>query len=240
MAESSRTPLTDVSELDLAGRIEAVREKITAACRRAGRRATDVTLVAVTKTVEADRVIQACGAGLEDFGENRIQEAVPKIEAIRAAIEPPPRFHLIGHLQTNKVAAALSNFSLIHSVDSEKLLRRLAARAPVAGQQPVRILLQVNVSGEASKFGIAPSGLRGLLETAGELPDIRVEGLMTVPPRVDHPDRARPFFANLRRLAEDNGLSALSMGMTEDYEVAVEEGATYVRVGRAIFGEREV
>ncbi|MFQ5380943.1 MAG: YggS family pyridoxal phosphate-dependent enzyme [Dehalococcoidia bacterium] len=238
MAESARAALTKMRDHELEARIGQVREKMAEACGRSGRQPSDVTLVAVTKTVPAERVLQAVRCGLSDFGENRIQEAVPKIETVTATAETRPRFHLIGHLQTNKVAAALSSFTMIHSVDSERLLRRIANRA-APDLPPVRLLIQVNVAGEESKFGITPSELPSLLEVARDLSAITVEGLMTVPPRVDQPDQVRPFFAALRRLAAENGLRELSMGMTEDYEVAVEEGATYVRVGRAIFGERE-
>jgi hypothetical protein len=221
----------------IAGRIEAIRARIRAACERASRDPATVTLVAVSKTQPASAVIEAWRAGCVDFGENRVQEAVPKIAEVRqllGAESAPPIFHLIGHLQTNKAGVAIRNFSLLHSIDSERLL--LAVAVPAAA--PVRILLEVNVSGEASKFGLAPADLSALAALARKLPNVELEGLMTVAPVVRSPEEARPVFRQLRTLAQGLGVSTLSMGMTEDFEVAIEEGATLVRIGRAIFGER--
>jgi pyridoxal phosphate enzyme (YggS family) len=144
------------------------------------------------------------------------------------------RWHLIGHLQTNKARAALGTFAILHAVDSERLLRAIAA----AASAPVRIMIEVNVAEEPSKFGVAPGEVASLLKVAAGLPRIDVRGLMTVAPHVDDAELVRPVFRGLRELAEANGLRELSMGMTNDYEVAIEEGATFVRVGRAIFGER--
>ena len=221
----------------IAPRLAVVRGRIAAACERAGRDPASVTLIGVSKTHSAQAVVEAYGEGLRDFGENRVQEAVPKIDEVRRLLggSPMPSFHLIGHLQTNKVRAALGAFSLIQSVDSIRLLDAIAANA--AG--PVRVLIEVNVAGEASKFGVAPGDLPALLAHARSLDAIKVEGLMTVAPPASDPDEVRPVFQQLRALAHGAGLSTLSMGMSDDFEVAIEEGATHVRIGRAIFGERQ-
>lgn len=219
-------------------RIESVVENIEAAAARVGRDWSQVNLIGVSKTVPANAVVEAWICGITDFGENRLQEAVTKIPEVRSAVGDGPKFHLIGHLQGNKVAAALSHFSMIHSVDSLRLLRRIADRADTEAE-PLQLMLQVNVSGEATKFGMTPGEVPILLDEARETKAIAVTGLMTVPPRVTDPELVRPYFFKLRELGEKHGLRDLSMGMTEDYEVAVEEGATHVRVGRAIFGERE-
>jgi len=221
----------------IASRIEAIRARISSACEHAGRDPASVTLVAVSKTQPASAVVEAWHAGIVDFGENRVQEAVPKIAEVREQLgagPTGPSFHLIGHLQTNKAGLAVRNFSLLHSIDSERLLLAVA----VPATDPVRILLEVNVSGEASKFGVSPADLPALTALARKLPNLQLEGLMTVAPVVETPEEARPVFRELRALAQRLGLSTLSMGMTEDFEVAIEEGATHVRIGRAIFGER--
>ncbi len=221
----------------IAGRVEAIRARISAACERGGRDPESVTLVAVSKTQPALAIVEAFHAGITDFGENRVQEAVPKLAAVREMLgtgPPEPLFHLIGHLQTNKAGVAVRNFSLLHSIDSERLLVAVA----IPATDRVRILLEVNVSGEASKFGVSPADLPALAALARKLPNLQLEGLMTVAPVVASPEAARPVFRELRTLAQRLGLSTLSMGMTEDFEVAIEEGATHVRIGRAIFGER--
>jgi pyridoxal phosphate enzyme (YggS family) len=217
----------------VAGRIAAVRVRIALACERVGRDPSTVTLIGVSKTWPAEAVIRAYDAGLRDFGENRVQEALPKIATL-ADRGFEPAWHLVGHLQTNKVRAAVGAFAILQAIDSERLLEAISMASP----RPVRIMIEVNVSGEETKFGVAPAGLPGILATAAGLPNIVVEGLMTVPPRSASPGEARPVFGELRRLAETSGLPALSMGMTDDYEIAIEEGATHVRIGRAIFGER--
>jgi hypothetical protein len=221
----------------IAGRTEAVRARIVAACERSGRDPAEVTLVAVSKTHPATDVVAAFEAGLTDFGENRVQEGVAKFAEVAqllggrySGLVP----HLIGHLQTNKVRAALGSFAILHAVDSERLLRAIDAAATTA----VRVFIEVNVSGEPTKFGVVPGALRALVETASGLPRIRLEGLMTVAPLSADPEQVRPIFRALRSLAVEHGLLSLSMGMTDDFEVAIEEGATHVRVGRAIFGER--
>jgi pyridoxal phosphate enzyme (YggS family) len=214
----------------------AVRDRIARACDRAQRDPASVTLIAVTKGQPAEAILAALAAGATDFGENRVQEALAKQHDLAStAVARDARFHLIGHLQTNKVRDAVGRFAILHAVDSERLLRSLAATG-----SPVACMLQVNVADDAAKFGIAASGLPALLAVAASLPSVTVLGLMTVPPRADEPAQARPHFRALRRFADAHNLSALSMGMTGDFEVAIEEGATHVRVGRAIFGERPV
>ncbi len=219
--------------MSIAERLAAVRARIDAACRRAGRSPSDVTLVGVTKSFPAEAVAEAVAAGLEDCGENRVQEAAAKIATL-AALGIRPRWHLIGHLQTNKVQTALGLFAILHSVDSLRLARELSSRAT----HPVPILLEVNVSQEASKFGFSVGDLPDAVSAISALPHLDVRGLMTVAPLSHDPEAARPFFRQLRELRDAVGLRELSMGMTDDFEVAIEEGATMVRVGRAIFGER--
>lgn len=222
------TATTTISE-----RLSAVRARIAAACERAERDPADVTLVAVTKTHPIEVVSEAVEAGLTDLGENRAQEFVPKAEAA-AAIGLSPRWHFIGHLQRNKVRQVLPHAVVLHSVDSERLIAEIERRAT----RPLACYLEVNVSGEASKAGIAPDALPSLLRAASEATNVELAGLMTVAPRVDDPEQVRPVFQRLRELAQSHGLAGLSMGMTDDYAVAIEEGATVVRVGRAIFGDR--
>ncbi|MDE3095178.1 MAG: YggS family pyridoxal phosphate-dependent enzyme [Chloroflexota bacterium] len=217
----------------LAARIAAVRARIEAACARAGRDPGAVTLVGVSKTHSAATIAAAHAAGLRDFGENRVQEAGPKIESLRAA-GVSPVWHLVGHLQTNKVRAALGLFAILHGVDSERLAAAISRAAP----RPVRVFLQVNVAEEASKHGADPAAAPALAERIARLPNVDLAGLMTVAPRADNPEDVRPVFQRLRMLRDALGLRDLSMGMTDDFEVAVEERATLVRVGRAIFGER--
>jgi len=217
----------------IADRIARVRARIASAAERAGRDPSEVTLIGVSKTHGVDAVASAFGAGLRDFGENRVQEAAPKIAAVRAQ-GVAAEWHLVGHLQTNKVRAALECFDILHSVDSERLAVAVSRAAP----RPIRILIEVNVAGEASKHGVAPAEAAPLAERIGALANLDVLGLMTVAPNADDPEDVRPVFRELRRLGDAIGLRELSMGMTDDYEVAVEEGATLVRVGRAIFGPR--
>lgn len=217
-------------------RLAEVRERIAAAAERSGRNATDITLVAVSKTHPSEVVIEAGRAGLADFGENRVQEAVAKAADV-SALAPGhfrPTWHLVGHLQTNKVRAALSTFAILHSVDSERLLRAVSG----AATSPVRIMIEVNVAAEPQKYGVSVAELPALLETARGLPNLELMGLMTVAPHVADGEETRRVFRTLSRLARDHQLAALSMGMTDDFEVAIEEGATHVRIGRALFGDR--
>lgn len=208
-----------------------MRRRIARAAERSGRPADAVTLIAVSKTWPAGAVREVLAAGVTDFGENRVQEGVAK--AVELAGEPI-RWHLIGHLQTNKVKAAVETFAILHSVDSERLLRAISA----AASAPVPVMIEVNVAAEPTKDGVPSAEVTPLLRVAGALPNVDVRGLMTVAPHVEDAELVRPVFRQLRQLAQANGLRDLSMGMTNDYEVAIEEGATCVRVGRAIFGER--
>lgn len=214
-------------------RLADVRERIQQACDAAGRDSAGVTLVGVCKTFPPDIVAGAVRAGLQHLGENRVQEGHQKAEAL-AALGLRPTWHLVGHLQTNKVARALRHFHVIHSVDSARLLEAIDRAA--AG--PVQVFLQVNVAGEDTKSGVAPGELPALVDAARETPNVELAGLMTIAPIVDDLHDARPCFAELRRLAEQHGLSQLSMGMSNDYAAAIAEGATHVRIGRAIFGDR--
>jgi pyridoxal phosphate enzyme (YggS family) len=195
--------------------------------------------VAVSKGVPVEAVRDAARAGQTLFGENRVQEALPKIEAAGPAV----RWHLVGHLQKNKAKAAVGTFELIHSVDGAEVAREVDARAEAKGIVQA-VLVQVNLAGEATKHGTAESALPPLLDAVAALPHLELRGLMTIPPPVDDAEASRPWFRRLRELRDRAAarlarpLPELSMGMTDDFEVAVEEGATLVRVGRAIFGER--
>jgi pyridoxal phosphate enzyme (YggS family) len=205
---------------DLAAKIDAICRRIPAG----------VTLLAVTKTVPPERVDAALKAGITVFGENKLQEAKAKIPLVSSRA----RWHFIGHLQTNKARDAVELFELIHSVDSLRVAGELNKWAERAGKtQP--ILLEVNVAGEADKFGIQPEDLPAMLSQIQQLTHLEVRGLMTVPPLVGDP---RPHFRRLRELRDTTGLRELSMGMSHDFEAAIEEGATIVRIGTAIFGER--
>ena len=228
----------------IADRVAAVRERIDRAALRASRPTESVTLVAVSKTFPAEAVRAAFAAGLRDFGENRVQEAEPKIASLADRATAGIRWHLVGHLQGNKARRAAVLFELVHSVDSSELGRRLARAAQEAGRT-LRALVQVDLAGEETKFGVDGERLLPLLEELRGLGGLRVEGLMLLPPFFEDPQAARPYFARLRSLRDQAaaaGLLAgreLSMGMSHDLEVAVEEGATMVRVGTAIFGERQ-
>ena len=233
---------------ELADRIERVRAAIDAAAARAGRTPESVTLVGVTKTTAAPQVYAAARLGLTHFGENRIQEALPKIAEVKALATLEElqriRWHFIGHLQTNKARSALDSFAMIESVDSVHLARTLARYAAERGQ-PVAILLEVNVGEELSKNGFRPADLLESFAELRSLDQLQIRGLMTVAPQVDEPEQVRPIFRQLRELrdqlvADHPGVSLpeLSMGMSGDFPVAIEEGATLVRIGRAIFGER--
>ncbi len=219
--------------MPIAERLAQVRERMTAACDRAGRALNEVTLVGVSKGLRAEAVAEAHAAGLRDLGENRVQEAAGKI-GVLAARGVRPRWHLIGHLQTNKAKTAIELFGIIHSVDSVRLAQALSRRA----HESVPILLEVNVAQEAGKFGFAQEEVTSALSTIEALPNLNVRGLMIVAPLTDDPERVRPVFRRLRELRDAHGLQELSMGMTGDFEGAIEEGATLIRVGRAIFGPR--
>ena len=222
-----------MSTSDISANLERVRQRIADAAERAGRRAEDVLLIGVSKTVEVERIRRAIEAGVPALGENRVQEAKGKV----TALGHPVPWHLIGHLQTNKARAALELFDVIHSVDRIDLARELDRRARAAGRR-VDALLQVNVGEEPSKGGWAPEAVETAVEALAALGGLRLRGLMAIPPAVERAEDARGWFRALRKLAERHGLPELSMGMSGDFEVAVEEGATMVRVGTAIFGPR--
>ena len=207
-----------------------VRERIAAAAERAGRRADDVLLIAVSKTMEASVVKEAIDAGVEALGENRVQEAKAKIGELR---HPVP-WHLIGHLQTNKVKDALACFDVIQTVDRLDVALEIQKRA---GRR-LDVLLEVNVANEPQKSGFAPDAVAAALDAIAGMPNLNVRGLMAIPPVVERPEDSRPAFRALRELAKRHNLEQLSMGMSGDFEVAIEEGATMVRVGTAIFGPR--
>ncbi|RJQ54126.1 MAG: YggS family pyridoxal phosphate-dependent enzyme [Actinobacteria bacterium] len=224
----------------IAENIERLRSRIEAAKARSAHPEREVTLVAVTKTVPVDRIEEALEAGVADVGENRVQEALPKVEAIG----PGPVWHFIGYLQRNKVKQAVSFAGLIQSVDRLELLEEIERRAGAAGKVQ-DVLIEVNVSGEASKSGVGPAGIEELLDALGPMKHVRVKGLMTMAPLVEDAEKVRPVFRKLAeifvRLGKERRVGVemvhLSMGMTDDFEVAVEEGATMVRIGRAIFAE---
>jgi len=219
---------------EIAQNLDRVREQIRTAAERAGRKPDDVTLVAVSKTVEPERLETALAAGQTLFGESRLQEAKAKIPLVSGRAH----WHMVGHLQTNKARDAVALFELIHSVDSVKLAIELNKWAERAGKtQP--ILLEVNVSGEGRKFGLRPEDLDAAVDEINQLPHLEVRGLMTIAPFRDNVEDARPAFCRLRELRDRAGLRELSMGMTHDFEVAIEEGATMVRIGTAVFGERQ-
>lgn len=219
----------------LAESLERIRREIAAAARRAGRDPEAVRLVAVTKTVGVERIREALALGLHDFGENRVQEALPKVQLF-----PRERWHFIGHLQTNKVKKVVGSFVLIHSLDRYSLAEALQQEGEKRGCL-VPALVQVNVSGERSKHGLAPEELADFLAALRDFPRIKVEGLMTMAPYTEDPEETRPVFRRLKELqqeAEARGMALphLSMGMSNDFTVAVEEGATIVRIGSSLFG----
>lgn len=227
--------------MSVATGLAAVSRRVAAASRRAGRDPASVTLVAVSKGFGPGVVAEAIAAGAQDLGENRVQEALGKIDAVAGAAGV--RWHLIGRLQTNKVRLLGGRFVLVHSVDRPQLVEALQRRLAAEGRVQ-DVLMEVNVGGEASKGGVAPGEATALARRIAAAAELRLRGLMTVAPQVVDPEAARPFFAALRalrdRVAAEIGqpLPGLSMGMSGDFEVAIEEGATIVRVGRAIFGDR--
>jgi pyridoxal phosphate enzyme (YggS family) len=229
---------------NIADRLAGIRERMAAAARSAGRDPSSIRLVAVSKTFPIDVIREAYAAGHRDFGENRVQEALQKIAS---ATDLEIRWHLLGHLQLNKARKAGLVFAAIHSVDSLELLKRIDAAAVEAGRT-AELLLQVDLAGEATKSGAAPDEVPRLLDAAAACRAARVTGLMTLPPLPDSPEDARPWFRQLRELRDrwltsgvpPEMLCELSMGMSGDFEVAIQEGSTMVRVGTAIFGSRHV
>jgi pyridoxal phosphate enzyme (YggS family) len=217
-------------------RLQAVAGRVAAAALAADRRADGIRIVAVSKTFPPARIREACAAGQCDFGENYLQEAVEKMDALA---DLPITWHYIGPIQSNKTRTIAERFHWVHSVDRLKIAERLAAQRP-SGLPPLEICLQVNVSGEASKSGVAPGDVQALAAAVAQLPNLRLRGLMAIPEPTDDVALQRRRFATLRQLRDATGLGldTLSMGMSDDLESAVAEGATIVRVGRAIFGDR--
>ncbi len=226
----------------ISNNLNRVHENIQKACENAGRSVDDVTLIAVSKTKPVSDLMEAYRCGCREFGENKVQELVEKYEVMPSDIH----WHMIGHLQRNKVKYIVDKVFLIHSVDSVRLAEEISREA-VKKQVEVSILIEVNVAGEDTKYGVSPKEALPLIKEIAVLPSIHVKGLMTIAPYVDNPEENRQYFEQLRQLAVDISsknidnisMNVLSMGMTGDYMVAVEEGASYVRVGTGIFGERQ-
>lgn len=224
--------------MSIADNLERVNQQIADACDRAGRHASDVKLIAVSKTFPATAIVEAAASGQRQFGENRVQEALAKIEELPQhgiAVNVDIDLHLIGHLQRNKARHA-GSFASVQSVDSVRLAEAISRRL----DRELPILLEVNVGEETSKEGLAVGEVEAAVEQISALPNLCVNGLMTVAPEVADPEEVRPVFHALRKLADQLSLRELSMGMTNDYAVAIEEGSTMVRIGRAIFGQRPV
>jgi pyridoxal phosphate enzyme (YggS family) len=237
-----RLILTGIMIATIQDNIARVEDRITAACRRSGRRRKDVLLVAVSKTHPAESIRAAYAAGLRDFGENRVQEAKSKRQALS---DLSVTWHMLGHLQSNKARMARELFQWVQSVDSLRLAERLSQIVDV-GEAPLPVLIEVNLGGEASKAGVQPNDVVALVEGIAPLAAIELRGLMTIPPFSENPEAVRPYFRQLQALAHEIesrnlpnvSMRELSMGMSNDFEVAIEEGATIVRVGTAIFGAR--
>ena len=231
--------------MSIAQNISAVRDRIDQAVRRAGRDPGKIALMAVSKTFPPERIREAYAAGQRLFGENRVQEFAGKAGALRDL--SGAEWHMIGHLQSNKASAAADLFAAVDSVDSLRLARKLDAAAGPAGKN-LAVLIEINVGGEAAKTGVAPDSgeLDGILRAAVELEHLEIRGLMTIPPFTDDPEGARPYFRRVRNLRDEIAarrwprvaMDILSMGMSHDFEVAIDEGSTCVRLGTAIFGER--
>jgi hypothetical protein len=231
--------------MSISENIAAVRERIANAARRSGRNPEDIALMAVSKTQPPQQIREAYNAGQRLFGENRVQEFISKVDALRDL--QAAEWHMIGHLQTNKAAKAAELFQAVDSVDSLKLAEKLASAAGISGKK-IEVLIEINVGGEAAKSGLAPESkeLEELLSAAPQFEGLAFRGLMTVPPFTADPEGSRPYFRRLRELRDvivarkltAVSMEELSMGMSHDFEIAIEEGSTYVRVGTAIFGER--
>lgn len=233
------------SFMAIAENVALVRQQIATAARRAGRRPEEITLIAVSKTFPAQSVREAYAAGLRHFGESRVQEFATKFEALRDLLDI--EWHMIGHLQANKAAKAVELFSHVDSVDSLRVARRLSSAAAAVAKS-VSVLIEINIGGEDAKSGVAPESaeLEDILQEARELGNLHIRGLMTVPPFADDPEKARPYFRQLREVQKRIDvrnlpavkMNVLSMGMSHDFEIAIAEGSTCVRVGTAIFGAR--
>ncbi len=237
--------LTDLKKASIKRQVSQVQKRVVRAAEKSDRPADDVILIAISKTHSVEMIKEVVGAGITHIGENRIQEAEPKISKLA---DLPITWHMVGHLQRNKAQAAIEKFERLHSLDSKRLARRLQKMLKKTDISSYPTYVQVNVSGEESKYGIEPDDLEPLLDmVAEECPRLQVQGLMTIAPYVDDETILREAFSELRELREsipadrypNVDLWDLSMGMTNDYEIAVEEGATHLRLGRAIFGERE-
>jgi pyridoxal phosphate enzyme (YggS family) len=233
----------DPVQAQLAARLAGVRAQIEAVAQRSGRGPDEVTLVAISKTHPASAVTRLIELGAVDIGENRVQEAEGKIAEVG---RNKARWHLVGHLQANKARRAVNLFDVVHSLDSVDLAQRLDRLCVGEGRESLSVLIQVDLGHEETKSGIDESELTHLVESLGPLSRLKLIGLMTLPPFFENPEHSRPFFRRLRELRDElvvagafeNGIGELSMGMTQDFTVAIEEGATMVRVGTAIFGER--
>ena len=217
--------------MDIAQNINEVRQRIAAAASRAGRSADEITLIAVSKMADVPDIQKAVEAGIGHFGESRIQDAERKIAQLSAA-GLRPTWHMIGHLQRNKAKTALEIFDIIHSIDSLRLAQTVSAQA----NKNISILIQVNIAEEETKQGFSLDEAAGAVAEISKLPNMSIRGLMTIAPMADDAEEVRPVFRELRKLHDSLGLEHLSMGMSDDFEVAIEEGATMVRVGRSIFG----
>jgi len=214
----------------IADNVARVRERIVSTCARSGRRPEEITLVAVTKNRPREQIEEVIKSGITDIGENKVQEALLKF-----GLRPSINFHMVGHLQTNKAKDAVRIFELIHSVDSLRLAEEIDKQAGKINKIQ-NVLLEIKTSPEATKFGIIPQEAPGIFKKVLGLRNIKVRGLMTIAPLVDNPEKSRPYFRVLKELSDNMGrLEILSMGMSDDFEVAIEEGATMVRIGRAIF-----
>jgi len=215
--------------MGLSDRWDMVRERIVRAAQRAGRKPEEITMLAVTKVFPVETLLEAYALGMREFGENYVQEFERKFPFVGGC--DGARFHLIGHLQSNKARKAAEMFQVIQTVDSAKLARRL--------ELPMEVMIEVKLSEEESKHGAGPEELGLLIDAIATVPSLRLTGLMTMPPWSEDAEVARPYFRRLRGLAEEHGLTGLSMGMSHDLEVAIEEGSTMVRVGTALFGSRK-
>jgi pyridoxal phosphate enzyme (YggS family) len=240
MASRKREPYINKMTETISERLDKVRKRINAACEKSGRNAGEVRILAASKSQPPEQIIEAARCGLEVFGENRVQEAGQKIPLCPSNLE----WHMIGHLQTNKARDAVRMFQMIHSVDSQKLLTVIDTAVGQTGRV-MPVCIEVNVSGEGSKFGLPPESVAGLLTYANSLKHVEIIGLMSIPPLAEDPELSRPFFRKLRLLRDQLrgrtgfALNELSIGMSHDFEIAIEEGATWIRLGTIIFGERK-
>ncbi len=224
---------TTITQITIKDNLARIKARLAAAAESVGRRADEVTIIGATKTVPPALIEDAVRAGLRHIGENRVQEAAPKRLAL-SSLQDNVTWHMIGSLQSNKIKQAIEIFDVIQSIDSLKVADGIAKRT----SRPVKVLLEVNIAGEPTKSGFMPEEVEGALRRLRSLPELEVLGLMTVAPIAEGPEEVRPVFKKLREMKDALGLKELSMGMTDDFEVAVQEGATMVRIGRAIFGAR--